>query len=658
MKERDRDDLQASAREQTVMQPQPSTRVQALPPPRDVEFPGTILLHVDATDQRRGIFQVEELIPVPAPGPMTLLYPKWLPGYHCPNAPISLLAGLEITAGGQLLDWKRDLIEVHAFHIDVPAGVPIIEVRFQFLSPTSSSQGRIVVTPDMLNLQWNAVLLYPAGYYSRRIQVHARVRLPEGFACGSALRGTSLDGRELSFEPTSLDVLIDSPILAGRYHRRIDLDDQGMIGLDLVADRPDLLEATPAQIDAHRALIVQADRLFGARHFDHYDFLVALTDELGAIGVEHHRSCEIGTYADYFVHWERHAPSRDVMAHEYTHSWNGKFRRGADSWTPTFEQPIRNSLMWVYEGQTQYWGNVLSARSGLWTTQQALQSLARTAAIYDNRAGRRWRSMSDTTGDPIITGRAPLPWLSWQRSEDYYSEGQLLWLDVDTLIRELSEDTLSLDTFAAAFFGPRAGSYATWTYEFADIVQQLDDLVHYEWETFLCERLESRQARPPLDGITRGGYRLVYRKTPTEFARLSDGLLNVLCLRFSLGLTISERGVLQEVLWGSPAFQAGLTAASTIIAVNDRAYSHDEIEQAVTAAEQGRPLELLVRNGRRHREVELEYRGGHRYPDLEPVEGSRRRLDEIFAPRTEGPRIVGAGETASRMCATRGRARP
>lgn len=617
-------------------QPQPAAKARSLPEPRDVAFPGTIVLTVDATDQSRAIFQVEEVIPVPAPGPMTLLYPKWLPGYHSPSAPISSLAGLEITAGGRRLDWKRDLIEVHAFHIDVPEGAQTVEVRFQFLSPTGSAQGRIVVTPDMLNLQWNTVLLYPAGYYSRRIQVHARVRLPEGFEYGSALRGT-MDGREVSFEPASLDVLIDSPIFAGRYYRRVHLDDEGTVTMNIVADRPDLLGATPDQIEAHRALVVQADLLFEARHFDHYDFLVALSDELGGIGVEHHRSCEIGTDPSYFLEWDQHEPSRDVMAHEYTHSWNGKFRRGADSWTQTFEQPIRNSLMWVYEGQTQYWGNVLSARSGLWTKQHALQSLARTAAIYDNREGRRWRSMSDTTGDPIISGRAPLPWLSWQRSEDYYSEGQLLWFDVDTLIRELSNDTLSLDTFAAAFFGPRAGSYVTYTYEFADVVQQLDEVVHHDWEAFLGERLESRDARPPLGGITRGGYRLVYRKTPTEFATLSDSLLHVLCLRFSLGLTIGEKGSLQEVLWGSSAFHAGLTASSTIVAVNGRAYTHSEIKQAVTAAEQGGPLVLLVRSGRRHREVSLEYRGGHRYPDLEPVEGARRRLDEIFAPRTKLP---------------------
>jgi predicted metalloprotease with PDZ domain len=600
--------------------------------PSDVDFPGTIQLWVDVSDVQRGIFSVKEVIPVPQSGPLTLLYPKWLPGYHSPMAEIALFAGLEISASGQPLAWKRDPVEVHAFHIDVPPGATSLELEFQFLSPTSFEQGRIVATPELLNLQWNSVVLYPAGHYARRIQVEAAVKLPEGWSFGCALR-SSFDAGVARFEKATLEVLVDSPIFAGRHARRIALDEKETVRLNLFADSVDLLAASAEQIEPHRALVAQADRLFGARHFDHFDFLVALSNQLGNIGVEHHRSCETGTVPDYFTNWEKNEPNRDVMSHEYTHSWNGKHRRGADSWTASFELPIRNSLMWVYEGQTQYWGNVLSARSGLWSLQHTLDALALTAAIYDNRAGRRWRTMADTTRDPIIASRRPLPWVSWQRSEDYYSEGQLVWLDVDTRIRELSHDTRSLDDFARAFFGAYAGSGLTHTYDFDEVIQSLNAVLAFDWRAFIIDKLESRDERAPLDGLRRGGYELVYRKTPSGFARLQDALFQSLNLRFSLGVGVDSRGRLNEVVWESPAFAAGLTAGSELVAVNGHAYTAAILDHAVMAAEHGPGIELLVKNGSHYRTVLLDYHGGHRYPALEPIEGARRRLDEILTPR-------------------------
>ncbi|MET0794380.1 MAG: peptidase M61, partial [Polyangiaceae bacterium] len=580
------------------------------------------------------IFRVREVIPVSAAGPLTLLYPKWLPGYHAPQSPIAFLAGLEVSAGGERLRWRRDEVEVYAFHIDVPTSVESIVVTFQFVSPTSPAQGRIAVTAEMLNLQWNALLLYPAGHFSRRIQVAAGVELPEGWGYGCALEGTTAEERVTRFKPVALDVLVDSPVFAGRHYRCIDLEDGGRVRLNLVADRADLLAATPEQIAPHRELVAQADKLFGPRPFDHYDFLVALSNELGTIGCEHHRSTEIKTAADYFSNWKGNAPNRDVMAHEYTHAWNGKFRRGADSWTPTFDRPIRNSLMWVYEGQTQYWGNILSTRSGLWTFEQALESLARTAATYENRAGRRWRPMSDTTRDPIIASRAPLPWVSWQRSEDYYTEGQLVWLDVDTRIRELSGDTLSLDVFAARFFGrPADRSGATLTYDFDEVVRTLESVASYDWATFLIEKLESTGSDAPLGGIERGGYRLVYRKTPSAFGLDADRLFDSVSLRFSIGLNVAQNGTVNEVLWESPAFAAGVTAGAQIIAVNGRAYTSDELKQAVVNAESGSSIELVVKSGSRVRATSLGYHDGLRHPYLEPIPGARLRLDEIYAPK-------------------------
>lgn len=612
-----------------MTEPRPLPPPPPIPAPRDIAYPGVITLEVDATDVRRGIIRARQTLPVVEPGAMVLMFAKWLPGYHSPAAPIELLAGLRIAALGRDLAWRRDPVEVYAFHIEVPAAAQALEIELQFLTPTAQSQGEVVVTPDLQALRWNTVLLYPAGYFARGVQVQAGVRLPQGWSYACALE--PLAPGQARFKPVGLDVLVDSPLFAGRYFRRIPLDDAGAVALNLFSDRPDQLAVTEAQIDTHRALVVQADRLFGARPFDRYDFLLALSGELGGMGVEHHCSCEIATPPDYFAGWENNASRRDVAAHEYVHAWNGKHRRGTDSWTASFEQPIRNSLMWVYEGQTQYWGQVLAARSGLWTRQQALDALAVTAAVYANRAGGRWRPMSDTTRDPIIASRQPLPWLSWQRSEDYYSEGQLLWLEIDTLLRDLSGETANLDRFAQAFFAPTQ-DHATQTYRFEDVVAALADLASHDWAGLLTERLESREAGTHLEGLARGGYQLVYRDTPNAFAAQADALSDIVNLRFSLGLAVNAAGLVQEVMWESPAFQAGLTAGASILAVNGRDFDIDAIWSAVTATRRDAPLVLRVKRGLHHEDLRLDYDGGHRFPHLEPVPGARRRLDEILAP--------------------------
>jgi predicted metalloprotease with PDZ domain len=412
---------------------------------------------------------------------MILLYPKWLPGYHAPQAPIELFAGLTITADGREIGWTRHPVTVNAFCLDVPDGVDEIEAAFQFLSPTSSSQGRVIVTPEMLALQWNTVVLYPAGHFARQILVEANLTLPDGWQLACALDQQGRDGSTIRFERAPLDVLVDSPVLAGRHFRRLPLDEASTVHLNLVGERPELIDPTTEQIAPHRTLVTQCDRLFGARHFDRYEMLVALSEEMTGTGVEHHRSFDVVSIPDYLTNWEKTFARRDTVPHEYVHSWNGKHRKGEDSWSPSFELPIRNSLMWVYEGQTQYWSRVLCARAGFWTLEHAHGALAHTAALYDIRPGSRWRPMIDTTLDPIIAARAPLPWTSWQRSEDYYSEGALIWLDVDTRIRELSGDSRSLDDFARSFFGQNDGEWRiTDTYVFEDVMRTLHGIAPFD----------------------------------------------------------------------------------------------------------------------------------------------------------------------------------
>ena len=449
------------AAQDAAQQPQPLPASPEIPFPKDTPYPGTIALQVDATDLDHRIYNIHETIPVSGPGPMTLLFPKWLPGNHGPTGPIDKLGGLIIRSGGQRVEWTRDPVDVYAFHVNAPQGATQLDVDFQFLSPTEQREGRIVVTPDMLNVEWNAVVLYPAGYFSRDITFAPSIRVPDGWKIATALETANVQGAVTQFKPTTLNTLVDSPLISGRYYKQYDLDPGGpaRVSLDVIADKPEELEATPAQVDIHRQLVQQAYKLYGSHHYDHYDFLFSLSDQMGGNGLEHHQSSEDGTTPTYFTEWDKNAASRDLLSHEYTHSWNGKFRRPADLWTPNFNVPMRDSLLWVYEGQTQYWGYVLAARSGLLTKQQALDAIAGTAATYDNRVGREWRAMQDTTEDPILSMRPPaVVWTQLAgRSEDYYSEGQLIWLDADTKIRELTHGARTI----ARRFRPRPSSGCT-----------------------------------------------------------------------------------------------------------------------------------------------------------------------------------------------------
>ncbi|WP_454758744.1 M61 family metallopeptidase [Caulobacter segnis] len=620
-------------------QPMPES-ASATPPieaPRDVPYAGTVKVAVDATDLDRKIWNVTTTMPVSKAGDFVFLYPQWVPGGHSPRNDLDKLAGLVVTANGKRIPWIRDVVSVNAFHVDVPAGVTELQISYQFLTAVEAKVGRTEVTPEMLNLQWLQVTMYPAGYYTRQIPIDASVKLPDGWKLATALETAKTEGATTTFKTTTVETLVDSPIFAGKYVKSIDLDPTGPapVRLNLVADSPELLDAKPEHIQVHKDLVQQAYKLYGSHHYDHYDFLVFLSDKIGGIGLEHHRSSENRVVPKYFTEWDKSFVGRDLLSHEYTHSWNGKFRRAADLWTPNLNVPMRDSMMWVYEGQTQYWGNVLAARSGLLTKQQALDSLASTAAAYDNRRGRDWRPVQDTTNDPIIASRKPLSWLSWQRSEDYYSEGLLVWLDADTLIREKTAGKKSLDDFAKAFFGVDNGSYVPRTYTFEDVVSTLNGVYAYDWATFLKTRIQDVQEKAPLDGYARGGYKLVYTDTPTEFMKTAETKAKSTGLPYSLGLSVGSDGVLTDVQWGGPAFKAGLTQGLTVVAVNGEAFDGDKLKAAVTAAKtpENPLVELLLKDGSRYRMVKIDYRGGLRYPRLEKIPGVPSRLDDILTPR-------------------------
>lgn len=604
----------------------------AVPAPVDQPYPGTIVLKVDATNLSQQIFRMHMTVPV-KPGPMTFLYPQWLPANHGPSGPLTQLAGLKFTANGKPVEWTRDPVEVFAFHVTVPEGVTTLEAEYQFLSPLDPGQGRIVMTDDILGLQWPSVTLYPAGYVARRITVQPSLKLPAGWQYGTALETAEHRGDEVQFKAHDLETLIDSPLFAGRYFKKIDLDPNARVRvtLNVVADNAESLEARPEQIAAHRAMVQQAAKLFGSHHYAHYDFLLALSDDFGGIGREHHQSSENGVKPGYFTEWARGEAGRDLLPHEYTHSWNGKFRRPAGQDVPNFNTPLQNELLWVYEGQTQYWGAILGARSGLVSQAGARDALAATAARYDNVQGRAWRAMQDTVNDPIVAGRRGLAWSNWQRSEDYYSEGALIWLDVDTRIRELSGDKRSLDDFARAFFGIENGRVQPVFYSFEDVVAALNKVQKFDWAPFLRARLDGHGPGAPLDGLARAGWKLVYTETPTDTIKSAEERSKSTDFSYSLGFAVRADGGVSNVQWDGVACRAGLAGNATIVAVNNKVFKPEVLKAAVKASKENKaPIELLVKKGNNLRTISLDYHGGLRYPRLERISGTPDRLEAIY----------------------------
>jgi predicted metalloprotease with PDZ domain len=620
---------------QTAAGPEPVPLPPPVTTPVDTQYPGTIGLQVDVSDVAHRVIVVHETIPV-QPGELTLLYPEWIPGNHSPTGPISEFSDLDVTAKGKRISWVRDRVNMYAFHIRVPTGMRTIGVRFQYLAPIRGDEGRISFSSNILDLAWNRALLYPAGHFSRDIQFAPSIRLPGGWHFASALEVRAQNGTEVRVKDTPLNTLVDSPLYAGVNFKREDLSTgpSNRVFLDIFADSPKDLAITPQELQLHRNLVLQAQRLFKSHHYHHYDFLFSVSDTVGGIGLEHHQSSEDGTSANYFTDWRAGIFDRDLLAHEYTHSWNGKFRRPADLWTPNFNVPMQDDLLWVYEGMTQYFGYVLTARAGLRSPAETRDLIAMIAANFDVSPGSSWRPLIDTTNQPVVSERHPVPWVSWLRDEDYYMDGLLIWLDADTKIRELSGGKKSLDDFARLFFAIDDGSTTTRTYAFKDIVAALNTVQPYDWATFLRSRIYKLDPRTPEDGITRGGYHLTYSDTPPDWLKDSYRPDSYVNFATSLGFSVKANGDLGSVWWDSPAFKAGMTSDMHLDAVNGKAFSLDVLRDAIRDAEKDTSaIRLLVKRGKEFETLEINYHRGLRYPKLSRVEAVPDRLDEILAPK-------------------------
>jgi predicted metalloprotease with PDZ domain len=594
-----------------------------------------ITLTLDATQAPDKILHTRMVMPV-QPGPLTLYYPKWIPGDHAPSGPVGSVAGLKFMADGKVIPWRRDLLDVFTFHVEVPDGARSLEADFDYIESGGAFGGS--ATDKLVIVSWNQNLLYPAGVPAAEITYHPTLRLPEGWKFGTALPQESTTGSEITFAPVALDRLVDSPVIAGEYYRAVDVTPPGEPihhEIDMVADSEAALEMSPEVQKDFTNLVAETGKLFGARHYRDYHFLLTLSNHVAHFGLEHHESNDSRTEERIMITPQGKRGLGGLLSHEFVHSWNGKFRRPADLSTPEFETPMKTDLLWVYEGFTDFLGNLLATRSGLWTTEQYHEHLADTAAdLGPGRPGRTWRPLEDTADAVagLAFGRDRGGWLDWRRGTDYYPEGDLLWLEVATLIHDQSHGQKSLEDFCHLFYGGPNNGPQLKTYTFEELVNSLNQVVPYDWAGFFHERLNSTSPEAPVGGIEAGGWKVEYSEKPSEGAGRGPfgGGVNA---AYSIGLRLGNDGAVQDSMVGGLAYKAGITSGMRVVAVNDRAFTPDLLHDALKAGRNSsQPIRLLVLNDDYYKTCTIDYHGGERFPHLVRQEGKPDLLDEIAKP--------------------------
>ena len=593
---------------------------------------------VDATHAPEKILHSQLQIPV-SPGELKLVYPKWIPGEHGPTGPIVDLTGVQFFANGQRLAWRRDLVEMYMFHLTIPQGVKTLEARLDLVlpAPPEGFSSGASATAQLDVVSWNQLVLYEPGPKTDDIPFSASLKLPDGWHYGTALPVSSEANGQINFQTVSLTELVDSPVLAGKHFRRIPLTPEGPIQhfIDIAADSDAALQMPQETIDEYKRLMAETGVLYGARHYRDYHFLLTLSDHVAHFGLEHHESSDDRVGERTMIDDDDRWLAAGLLPHEMTHSWNGKYRRPQGLATPDYQQPMEGDLLWVYEGLTQYLGEILTARSGLWTKQQFLDEAAETSASLDHTPGRGWRPLQDTAdAAQILYGAAP-EFENWRRSVDFYPEGFLIWLDVDTTIRQKTNGQKSMNDFCHLFHGGQNTPPLVKPYNFDDIVNTLNQVVPNDWRKFLRDRLDSYGQGAPLGGITNGGWKIVYDENPSEFTKTTEKARHSVDARFSIGLMLDDKGVIRDVIMNSVAWNAGVAPGMELIAVNGRKFTPDILREALKAGKRNGPnLELLVLNGDFYKTVTLNYHDGEKYAHLVRDESKPDILSEIVKPLT------------------------
>ncbi len=597
-----------------------------------------VRLSVDLREATKHIFHAKLAFPVAA-GPLTLVYPKWIPGEHAPVGPIVNLTGVLFRAGGKEIAWQRDDVDMFALHCQVPAGVSELEVSLDYVSPVGPTPGREnpSATAQMAVLNWYTVLLYPQSAKSDDLTYVASLQIPAGWKYGTALPVASETGGAIEFQPASLTTLVDSPVLMGAHVRVIDLSpgQKPEHHIHIAAESEAGLEVTPETVQEWRQLVAETGALFGARHYRHYDFLLTESDNMETDGVEHHESSDNRVPARTFQDPNISDAMTDLLPHEFTHSWNGKYRRPAGLATPNYQEPMKGNLLWVYEGMTQYYGTMLSARIGSWTPERLRENLAWVAAYLDHRKGRSWRDLEDTAVAAQLLYGSPEEYRTWRRDTDYYDEGTLIWLEADTIIRQVTKGKKSLDDFCRQFEGGENTGPKIVPYTFEDVVAAMQEIAPYDWRTFFTQRVNSHGPGAPLGGLENSGWKLVYSETPNESREAGEIAMHLTDVQFSLGFLVRDTGgengdEVIDVIPGSPAALAGIAPGMKLLAVNGRRWSPDDLHAAIRQAKSGGELiQLLIENEDFFQTYKVDYHGGERYPHLERITGKPDVLGEI-----------------------------
>jgi len=594
-----------------------------------------IKIVADLTDAPRKLYHAEVDIPVKA-GPVTLTTPRWIPGNHRPTGPVDDITGVVFTANGETLKWRRDDVDLYEFHVTIPKGVTTLHAHLDCIVTARISQ-------KMAVLEWEKLLLYPANIPVKNIPIQPSVKVPTGWGIGTALtpEGPATAGTT-NFAATTVEQLEDSPIITGQYFHEFPLAPEVSPKhyIDVVADTAEDSQLRPALLAELSNLVRETGAAYNARHYNVYHFLLTLSDVAGGEGLEHGQSSDNGVGEKGFTDEAHQLAESDLLAHEFTHSWNGKYRRPARLYQPTFAEPEQGDLLWVYEGMTQYLGNVLAARSGLKSQAQYRDILAMSAANLDSKPGREWRSTEDTAiAASILRGGNPA-WSNWKRGQDYYQEGELFWLDADTLIRKQTDGKKSLTDFLHLFLGKddNTGPLIL-PYERAELIAELNQVTPYDWTTFLQTHIDNINPRADLDGIERGGYKLVYTDKPSKSERTmsSTGSRRAAGINawYSVGLRITAEGNIADVRWNGPADKARLAPGQKIIAVNGSVFSPDALKTAIVNAKgKTEPIHVILQSDTFITTADIDYHDGERYPSLVRVDGTPDYLDDITKPLT------------------------
>ena len=599
----------------------------------------TIQITADLTEGSRKLYHAEVDIPVHA-GPLALTTPEWIPGNHRPTGPAEDITGVVFTANGQVLPWRRDDADLYQFHVTIPKGVTSLHAHLDCIVHSR-------VTNEMAVLEWEKLLLYPANTPVREIAVQPSVLVPTGWGIGTALLPISPydpqhpAGGLVKYAATNVEQLQDSPIITGRYFHEFALAPEVSPKhfIDVISDEPGDSDLRPALLAELSNLVREAGAMYTSHHYDQYHFLLTLSDAAGGEGLEHGQSSDNGVGEKGFTDDAHQLGESDLLAHEFTHSWNGKYRRPSNLYQTDFHKTQEGSLLWVYEGMTQYLGNVLAARSGLKSQAQYRDLLAASAASLDFKPGRQWRSTGDTAiAASILRGGSPV-WSNWKRGQDYYQEGELLWLDADTLIRKMTNNAKSLNDFEHIFLG-KGGDTGPLivTYTFDALVKDLNEVVKYDWATFLHDRIDNVNPRADFAGIEQGGYKLVYTDKPSASLRTlaaAGGRRGGPDLWYSLGLRGNAEGVITDVRWGGPADKAKIAPGQKIIGVNGRTINTGSLLEAIQKAKSdSAPIHMIIQTEDVLNMVDVDYHDGERYPSLERVAGTPAYLDDITKPLT------------------------